>query len=330
MLNLGKVLAAGTPAEIRSHREVVSAYLGALSRCCEITDLCRRLRQDRRAARHRSDDRRRARSWRCSAPTAPARPRCCAPCPACCRASGQVRFAGRDLAGAGPRETARAGLVHVVEGHRVFTQLSVSDNLLLAGYGLPRGERAARVEEALALFPEIAAKRQRPRRRPVRRPAADAGGGAGPGAAAAAADAGRAVRRPVAGAGRPRAGRGRRSCARPGTAVLLVEQLIEKALAAGRPRLCAGARLDRAGGADQRSRPAAPAGARLFRAGCGRAAVRMKAAELSFPIKSSFQATTIVRPFRRNEADAAFVFERPLNQTHRSPRLSTPSWWARC
>jgi ABC-type branched-subunit amino acid transport system ATPase component len=28
VLNLGKVLAAGTPDEIRSHREVVSAYLG--------------------------------------------------------------------------------------------------------------------------------------------------------------------------------------------------------------------------------------------------------------------------------------------------------------
>src|ERR1019366_1444019 len=29
VLNLGRVLAAGTPAEIRSHREVVNAYLGA-------------------------------------------------------------------------------------------------------------------------------------------------------------------------------------------------------------------------------------------------------------------------------------------------------------
>jgi ABC-type branched-subunit amino acid transport system ATPase component len=29
VLNLGRVLAAGTPAEIRVHQEVVSAYLGA-------------------------------------------------------------------------------------------------------------------------------------------------------------------------------------------------------------------------------------------------------------------------------------------------------------
>jgi len=73
--------------------------------------------------------------------------------------SGRVHFGGRDLAGASPRDIVKAGLSHVIEGHRVFTQLSVLDNLLLAVYDLPRRERAARVEEALALFPEIAAKR---------------------------------------------------------------------------------------------------------------------------------------------------------------------------
>ena len=73
--------------------------------------------------------------------------------------SGDVRFGGRDIANATPRQTAREGLVHVIEGHRVFTQLSVTDNLLLAAYDLPRGERAARVEQALSFFPEIAAKR---------------------------------------------------------------------------------------------------------------------------------------------------------------------------
>jgi branched-chain amino acid transport system ATP-binding protein len=73
--------------------------------------------------------------------------------------SGSVRFGGRDLAGLSPRDTVKSGLAHVVEGHRVFTQLDVIDNLLLAAYDLPRPERNARVEEALTLFPEIAAKR---------------------------------------------------------------------------------------------------------------------------------------------------------------------------
>jgi branched-chain amino acid transport system ATP-binding protein len=72
---------------------------------------------------------------------------------------GKVHFNGRDITGAGPREAVRAGLVHVIQGHRVFTQITVADNLLLAGYNLPRRERARRVEEALTLFPEIAEKR---------------------------------------------------------------------------------------------------------------------------------------------------------------------------
>jgi branched-chain amino acid transport system ATP-binding protein len=72
--------------------------------------------------------------------------------------AGSANFGGYDLRDAGARETARAGLVHVIEGHRVFTQQTVTDNLLLAAYDLPRGERAGRIEEALAYFPEIAAK----------------------------------------------------------------------------------------------------------------------------------------------------------------------------
>ncbi len=73
-------------------------------------------------------------------------------------AGGGLRFGGRGL-GADPRAAMRAGLVHVIEGHRVFTGLSVTDNLLLAGYDVPKAERMRRVEEALAFFPEIAAKR---------------------------------------------------------------------------------------------------------------------------------------------------------------------------
>ena len=73
--------------------------------------------------------------------------------------TGHVHFGGQDLSGFGPRDTVKCGLAHVVEGHRVFTQLSVLDNLLLSAYDLPRSERAARLDEVLALFPEIAAKR---------------------------------------------------------------------------------------------------------------------------------------------------------------------------
>ena len=73
--------------------------------------------------------------------------------------SGAIHFDGRDMGTAGPRDTAKAGLVHVIEGHRVFTQQTVLDNLLLAAYDVPRGERAARAEEALSHFPEITEKR---------------------------------------------------------------------------------------------------------------------------------------------------------------------------
>ena len=73
--------------------------------------------------------------------------------------TGSIRFAGQDMSKADPGETVRAGLVHVVEGHRVFTQLSVIDNVMLAGYGLPRARLSVQVEEALSFFPEIAERR---------------------------------------------------------------------------------------------------------------------------------------------------------------------------
>lgn len=143
---------------------------------------------------------------------------------------GSVRFAGQDMSGAGPRDTVRAGLVHVVEGHRVFTQLSVIDNVMLAGYGLPREERVVQVEEALAFFPDIAAKRH------------DRAGTLSGGQQQMLAVAQGLVRRPrLLMLDEPSAGlspvlvdRVLAAVARlreAGTAVLLVEQLIEKALA---------------------------------------------------------------------------------------------------
>jgi len=73
--------------------------------------------------------------------------------------AGSVVFAGTELAGRSAREISRLGLAHVIEGHRIFTQQTVTDNLLLAGYDLPGAERRARIEEALQWFPELAARR---------------------------------------------------------------------------------------------------------------------------------------------------------------------------
>jgi branched-chain amino acid transport system ATP-binding protein len=144
--------------------------------------------------------------------------------------SGKVRFAGRDLTGASARAVVKAGLAHVIEGHRVFTRLVVLDNLLLAGYDLPRGERAARVDEVLDLFPELAAKRHER--------AASLSGGQQQILAVAQG----LVRRPqLLMLDEPSAGLSPvlvdrvlvvvRRLREAGTAVLLVEQLIEKALA---------------------------------------------------------------------------------------------------
>jgi len=144
--------------------------------------------------------------------------------------AGSVQFAGKDISSAGPRETVDAGLVHVVEGHRVFTQLTVFDNLLLAGYGLKRSVLATQAEEALAFFPEIAAKRT------------DRAGSLSGGQQQMLAVAQGLVRRPrLLMLDEPSAGlspvlvdRVLAAAAQlrsTGTAVLLVEQLIEKALA---------------------------------------------------------------------------------------------------
>lgn len=73
--------------------------------------------------------------------------------------SGDVQFDGASLRRASPRDAAKLGLVHVIEGHHVFTQLSVQDNLALAGYDIARAERQQRIRDALAFFPEIAQKR---------------------------------------------------------------------------------------------------------------------------------------------------------------------------
>ena len=74
--------------------------------------------------------------------------------------AGTVSFEGRDLSAATPRETVQAGIIQVLEGHRVFQTLSVEDNLLIGTYAkAPRGDRG-KLDRIYALFPELAERRQ--------------------------------------------------------------------------------------------------------------------------------------------------------------------------
>jgi branched-chain amino acid transport system ATP-binding protein len=75
--------------------------------------------------------------------------------------AGTVRFGGRDLTRASPRDVVRAGLIQVLEGHRVFHTLSVEDNLLVGTYAFaPRGDRKE-LDRIYALFPEMAEHRRK-------------------------------------------------------------------------------------------------------------------------------------------------------------------------
>jgi branched-chain amino acid transport system ATP-binding protein len=70
--------------------------------------------------------------------------------------SGQVFYDGQALNGATPRELLRAGMAYVPQGNRVFTDLTVQENLEMGGVTLPGKELLkAGIERALTLFPVL-------------------------------------------------------------------------------------------------------------------------------------------------------------------------------
>lgn len=73
--------------------------------------------------------------------------------------SGTVHFEGRDLSHCTSRDIVKAGIVQVLEGHRVFHTLSVEDNLLIGTYAVnSRGDRS-KLDKIYVLFPELAQQR---------------------------------------------------------------------------------------------------------------------------------------------------------------------------
>lgn len=72
---------------------------------------------------------------------------------------GRVVLDGQDLSAASARARVQAGIVPVLEGHRVFTSLSVEDNLLVGTYARSaRGDRR-KLPAIYDTFPELAERR---------------------------------------------------------------------------------------------------------------------------------------------------------------------------
>jgi branched-chain amino acid transport system ATP-binding protein len=105
---------------------------------------------------------RRARWSPCSAPTARASPPRSRPSAACsrpnaARCAAAVRFRGQDIVHLSPPERVRMGLVHVMEGRRIFEHLTPDDNLLAAYRGrAARRSYAELREQAYTYFPRLA------------------------------------------------------------------------------------------------------------------------------------------------------------------------------
>lgn len=75
---------------------------------------------------------------------------------------GRISIGGQDLAGASPQKFVEHGIAHVPEGRRLFTGLSVHDNLMLGAYRRKDGKQAIRadIDRMYDLFPRLAERRK--------------------------------------------------------------------------------------------------------------------------------------------------------------------------
>jgi branched-chain amino acid transport system ATP-binding protein len=77
---------------------------------------------------------------------------------------GTITLSGKDITGQESYHIARAGLAHSPEGRRVFSTMSVTDNLLLGAFprftgARPKGEIAADLEKSMEYFPRLKERR---------------------------------------------------------------------------------------------------------------------------------------------------------------------------
>lgn len=71
---------------------------------------------------------------------------------------GRIRFQERLINTTPPHELARAGLLHVREGRRIFTEMSVEDNLIAATYALNGRDTEPDFDAVYDYFPQLKAR----------------------------------------------------------------------------------------------------------------------------------------------------------------------------
>lgn len=74
-------------------------------------------------------------------------------------AQGSITFEGKDITKRAAYHRRLDGILYLPEGRGIFPGLSVTENLRLASNTLARGKRKAAIENAMTVFPNLAARR---------------------------------------------------------------------------------------------------------------------------------------------------------------------------
>ena len=68
---------------------------------------------------------------------------------------GSITIDGQQIAKLPPHEIARKGLAYLPQTESVFTQLTVAENIKMAGYTVPPSEMGDRLKGVIQLFPQV-------------------------------------------------------------------------------------------------------------------------------------------------------------------------------
>jgi branched-chain amino acid transport system ATP-binding protein len=69
--------------------------------------------------------------------------------------TGRVEFEGNDVSRRAPHDLVRDGIGHAPEGRRIFSRLTVLENLQMGGFTRPAPEIAEDTERVMTLFPRL-------------------------------------------------------------------------------------------------------------------------------------------------------------------------------